>query len=77
MKNKIWALFSIENEYNQPDNNLEAWWNKKPTVNQIAKVIGIKEDIMVEKVLKGFEVRISFVDYRLREIEEGKIKEVK
>ena len=33
-----WALFSIENNYDQPDNNLVAIWKSKPTIAQLHKV---------------------------------------
>ena len=78
---KIWVLFSIANEYDQPDNNLEAWWFFKPSFAELAKGVGIKVDVKkgnsdVGKILKGEEVRISWCDYRLREIKEGKVNNV-
>jgi hypothetical protein len=36
----IWCLFSIANEYDQPKNNLAAWWLKKPTFEQLAEAMG-------------------------------------
>jgi len=73
----IWTLFSIANEYDQPDNNLEAWWSKKPTFIELAEVIGITVDVKkgnreLGELLKGKEVRIEWADYRLEEITEGK-----
>lgn len=35
--NTIWALFSIDNEYNQPNNNLVCYWFSKPTQSQLEK----------------------------------------
>ena len=35
----IWVLFSVENNYDQPENNLEIFWREKPSLEQLAKVI--------------------------------------
>lgn len=35
------ALFSIDNEYNQPDNNLVALFKEKPSLPTLAKAIGV------------------------------------
>lgn len=39
MKN-IWALFSVDNNYDQPENNLVAWWLEKPSFDELAKALG-------------------------------------
>ena len=80
-KKTIWVLFSIENEYNQPEHNLEAWWYEKPTFNVIAKLWNIEVDLrkgnaLIGRLLRGMEVRSNCYDYRLREISEGIVKEV-
>jgi hypothetical protein len=80
MRKSIWVLFSIANEYDQPDNNLEAWWFFKPSFTELAKGLVMEVDIKkgnsyIGKILKGEKVRMGEYDYRLREIEEGKIKE--
>ncbi len=74
--NKIWVLFSIANMYDQPDNNLVAWWHTKPTFEILAKALGITYDkklgnSYVGNILKGKEIRIRGADYRLEEIGEG------
>jgi len=66
----IWTLLSIDNEYNQPDNNLVAWWENKPSFKALANTLGIsyieaKGDSTVGKILNGKEVRIYNADYRL------------
>lgn len=38
--NTIWALFSVENNYDQPDDNLVAWWAEKPSFDTLAKALG-------------------------------------
>ena len=80
MRKSIWVLFSIANEYDQPDNNLEAWWFFKPSFTELAKGLVMEVDIKkgnsyIGKILKGEKVRMGEYDYRLRETEEGKIKE--
>lgn len=75
---KIWCLFSIANDYNQPDHNLECWWSKKPDCEQISKVIGrvySREEGSPNagKILKGQEVRVGGADYRLKQVSEGEM----
>ena len=72
---KIWCLFSIANDYDQPSNNLEVWWSRKPTFFDIAAILNIKVDPdkgnkQIGRILQGEEVRINNYDYRLKEIEE-------
>ena len=79
---KIWVLFSIANEYDQPNNNLEAWWVNKPSFDDLARALNLQVDKKqgsadVGRILKGDQVRIGEADYRLREIEEGRVKEPK
>lgn len=73
---KIWVLFSIYNDYSQPEANLEAWWPEKPSIKTLAETVNIKFESKkgspeCGKLLKGEEVRIGEVDYRLEEIEPG------
>jgi hypothetical protein len=76
---KIWVLYSIANDYDQPSNNLEAWWKEKPTFVMLVEILEInfdsdKGDSPIGRIMKGDEVRLNDVDWRLREIEEGKTK---
>ena len=75
---KIWALFSVENNYDQPDNNLVAWWATKPTFEILSDALECpmnsdKNILAVVKIAQGAVERIGGTDYRLREIEEGVI----
>lgn len=78
---KIYALFSIQNEYDQPDNNLEAWWHEKPSLEILANALGGKfpsdrdEDTLAIVKIWGMEVhqRIGNTDYRLEHITPGKV----
>lgn len=38
-KKSIWTLTSVACDYDQPPNNLEAWWSEQPTIEQLTKVI--------------------------------------
>ena len=69
---KIWCLFHIENDYNQPKNNLIFWWSHKPTAQNIASSISVDlkhPDGMerVQDILNGKEND----GYRIEEVEEG------
>lgn len=68
----IWCLFSIQNEYDQPQNNLEAWWSKYPTLNQVSDVIG--KGFSVADLWAGKTVRYGNTDYRIEEVKEGVVK---
>ncbi len=73
----IWCLFGIFNQHYQPDNDLYAWWSKKPDSDEISKCFDAhfsQKDI--ENVLDGESVRMGETDYRLREISEGETKEI-
>ena len=75
---KIWCLFSVDNDYNQPPNNLVAWWMQKPTREQLAEAIEIGPDQWTEELdsildMQGNE-RIGQTDYRLEQVPEGIIK---
>lgn len=78
---KIYALFSVENNYDQPPNNLVAWWHEKPSLEILAKALGRSfpdaNDEVTLKLVKiwGMETeqRISDTDYRLDHITPGKI----
>lgn len=76
----IWALFSVANNYDQPSNNLEAFWFDRPSLEATAKVLNLKfpgatdEDILtVVNIWQGKEVCIRDTNYRLEEIKEGKV----
>ena len=76
----IWCLFSVENNYDQPDNNLERWWQTKPSIETLAKILGYPLDkakdedvVKVVSVWQGVQVqlRASGTAYRLQEVKEG------
>lgn len=80
---KIWVLFSVQNNYDQPDYNL-VWWNhQKPSIEELGLLIfdkdfsklGNEEIVMVASVWKGdageIKAGMSSTQYRLREIAPG------
>jgi len=71
---KIWCLFSIANEYDQPDNNLEAWFLSKPDFKSLNKVLGFnksKAKLVGDLLRHGRCKDIGSADYRLEEVEEA------
>lgn len=80
---KIFCLFSVENNYDQPDNNLIAWWKEKPSFDTLAKAAGLKgfpcdadqDTLFVVNLWQGQPSQDKFnCAYRLEELSEGVIK---
>ncbi|HQT77999.1 MAG TPA: hypothetical protein PLD10_13170 [Rhodopila sp.] len=78
---KIWCLFSIENDYNQPEHNLVGWWLNKPSLETVGAAIGINfpfdsdDDVVnVVRVWQGTPIMFRDATYTLEEIEEGVVK---
>lgn len=74
---EIWVLFSIANDYNQPESNLEGWWSEKPTFRMLADFFGInvdlrKENRQIGQLFEGKEVILFRSAFRLEKIKEGK-----
>ena len=82
---KIWCLFSVENDYDQPDYNLITWWKDKPSYDLIGKALGMKDFtvlgdsaiLTIVKLASGNRQRICNTDYFLEEIKEGQVMEEK
>jgi hypothetical protein len=69
------GLFSVENEYDQPSNNLVCLWKDKPSLEECSEAIGIKfpapnDDMTLAlvKVWNGEDVCIHNTNYRLQEV---------
>lgn len=80
----IWCLLSVDNNYDQPPNNLVAWWPDKPSLEVLAEAIGLKfpesDDemtISVVKIWSGEARRIWNTDYRLELVPAGKLGDTK
>lgn len=79
MTDSVWCLFSIENQYYQPDNNLEGVWLEKPDLEQLLWVlVGPGPEVIsselrecMKKVLAGKEARYYEMHYRLEEVTTG------
>lgn len=73
------ALFSIENQYYQPDNNLVALFKNKPSLELLSKALGLSfpcsndsDTLTVVNIwnnVDGVSYRINDTDYRLETIE--------
>ena len=78
-RKKIWCLFSIDNNYDQPDNNLVAWWSEKPSLFSLAKALELsfpsnKDDdtLFVVNVWQGKPSQFYFgTEFRLEEVVEN------
>lgn len=81
--NTIWCLFSVDNNYDQPDNNLVRFWYNKPSIETLAKFMACPldkatdEDITrVVQLWTGERVTGFSYDttcqYRLQAVTEGK-----
>lgn len=79
---KIFALLSVANNHDQPGNNLVCFWEKKPSLEEVGKAVGIKwpsendlETLDVVKIWQGIDTRVARhdTDYRLNELESGKM----
>ena len=77
---KIWCLFSVVNDYDQPENNLVAWWETKPDGPILARHIGYEgfphdwhEDrvLAIKRLHDGKVVRLDQTDYRLEQLGPG------
>jgi hypothetical protein len=77
---KIWCLFSVDNNYDQPENNLVCWWQEKPSLETLFIILGIKmgendeHTVQVVQVWTGKDIQAGFeqIRYRLEQVEEGK-----
>lgn len=73
---KIWVLTSVANDYNQPENNLMAWWPQKPAAAQVAAALTVTETHAgVEQLMQtGRYTDILGNCYALHEIGPGVLK---
>lgn len=80
---KVWAVFSITDEYYQPDNNLVILYKQKPSFEQLVdllfkgrKIEELSEDELIWTVdlLRG-KVEFYGIEFRLEEVEFGKLLE--
>lgn len=75
---KVWAIFSIENEYNQPKNNLVRLYKNKPTVRQLnawwCEYVdeGYNKQELLKQLVSGESVRFHpyGAEYRIEEVVE-------
>lgn len=70
---EIYGLFSIANNYDQPDNNLVILWDELPSFHEIADVIDICESDY-DSLMRGEEIEddVTHTSYRLQLVTFGK-----
>ena len=72
---KIYCLFSVTNEYNQPQNNLVGWWADKPTQEQVSEATGyvVTSKVVVSLACNGYYRESGDTEYRLEVKNEGRV----
>ena len=78
--NKIWCLFSVSNDYDQPDHNLVCWWADKPSIDAVSKIVCGKQlteltdesILVVVGIVRGDKCDFDGCEYRLEEVAMGK-----
>lgn len=76
--NQIWCLFSISNDYNQPKNNLIAWFSEKPSKRKLVELVKPdlqNPDVDIEVLWDWMSCRINDSDYRLSHVSEWLLTE--
>jgi hypothetical protein len=79
----IWCLFSVTHEYDQPSNNLVAWWEEKPSIEKLAETLGMDMKLSKDQDLanlcllwvNGLQHNPGDTDYRLEYIGPGKLQD--
>ena len=78
---KIWCLFGVENNYDQPPHNLVAWWKEKPSFEVLMSALGgsMAKDshvVICANVFQGQEdVRFDNTDFTLSQVAEGRLED--
>jgi len=76
----IFCLFSVANNYDQPENNLVRFWFNKPSIEELSRFLGLPldkaQDEQVVKVVSIWQGIRTLLDstgeaYRLQYVEEG------
>ena len=74
----IYCVFSVANDYDQPSNNLEAWWDERPNLETLFKFFNTNMDndetvATVVDIWRGKNSRFyaGGTYYRLEEVKEG------
>lgn len=75
---KIWCLFSVDNNWDQPNCNLVCWWTRKPTVQMLTTALGYPafpcvHHLDIVAIWREETTRIINTDYRIEEVSEGEI----
>lgn len=75
---KVYAIFSVANNYDQPENNLEILFQKKPNFENLrnfffdSKSVDELKDadiLFLADLMRGKTIRYSGYDYRVEEVD--------
>lgn len=70
---KVYILTESYNDYDQHGEYFIAWWSKKPTIEELRKVITGYGDSCLQHILDGGGRRdYEYSWYCLKEVKEGK-----
>lgn len=74
----IWCMFSVDNNYDQPPNNLVAFWEEKPSIELMTKTLGWdfpasddRTTIEIVNIWSGKPSDMNQTLYRLEKRSEG------
>lgn len=72
---KIYCLFSLDNNYDQPPNNLVCFWHSKPTLEQVANGLSQsfpgktdEETLAIVNIWNGQQVRLNDTNYWVQQV---------
>ena len=68
----IWCLFGVKNEYDQPDNDLWAWWSSKPTLEQLCTLFSVEQNLADGESLVAFVARAGETIIQLKDVVRGR-----
>lgn len=61
--NAIWCLFSVDNNYDQPDHNLVTWWSTLPGVLDVQLALraftGSRDLVALKEAAADLRIRVA------------------
>jgi len=69
----IYCLFSIRNDYGQPENNLMAWWSAMPSVEDVLYAFNqsIHQGDAEKLISERYYNDSGICEYRIEQVKEG------
>lgn len=70
----IHCIFSIQNQYHQPNNDLVGWFSYSPSLIDLSDLLpGYDPNFLNELVSKRYCKGVGGVEYRIQEVKEGEL----